>query len=125
MKVIIIFRGTGKPSSGGWEKAFLKSVKYIPVKLLISPSYFCSSDFYRCIKLFFVGNGKRGKTTLLRRLRGMSEDKKVERTAGIDIESWVYPEQKKIIKDKRKPVKFLAWDFAGQVLYQNYLLRIW
>ena len=73
------------------------------------------SDFYRSIKLFFVGNGKRGKTTLLRRLRGMSEDKKVERTAGIDIESWVYPEQKKFIKDKRKPVNFLAWDFAGQV----------
>ena len=90
-------------------------------KYIISLPFTCilyllrRSDYYRSIKLFFVGNGKRGKTTLLRRLRGMPEDKKVERTAGIDIESWVYPEQKKFLKDKRKPVKFLAWDFAGQV----------
>ena len=75
------------------------------------------SNYYRSIKLFFIGNGERGKTTLLRRLRSMKEDKHVERTAGIDIETWTYPEPsgRSIFKDHRKPVTFLAWDFAGQV----------
>ncbi len=46
----------------------------------------------------------------------MKEDKNVARTAGIDIETWTYPEGgKSLFKDHRKPVNFLAWDFAGQV----------
>lgn len=69
----------------------------------------------RCIKLFFIGNGERGKTTLLRRLRSIPEDKEKvnERTIGIDTAKWEYPDSKK--KDKREPVTFLAWDFGGQV----------
>ena len=72
------------------------------------------SDYYRTIKLFLVGNGERGKTTLLRRLQGFSEDRSVDRTIGIDIEPWIFPNEK---SDKRRPVKFLAWDFAGQVYF--------
>ena len=83
-----------------------------------SPSPPHRSNYYRSIKLFFIGNGERGKTTLLRRLRSMKEDKHVERTAGIDIETWTSPDSsgRSIFKDHRKPVTFLAWDFAGQVL---------
>lgn len=74
-----------------------------------------SSVQYRTIKLFIVGRGGRGKTTLLRRLRGLP-DERVESTTGIDIEDWTYPEPKKFsFKAQKKPVHFLAWDFAGQV----------
>ena len=68
-----------------------------------------------------MGNGERGKTTLLRRLRGMADDKHVDRTVGIDIVSWVYcPDKKRLLfKEKRKPVQFLAMDFAGQVRYYH------
>ena len=67
-----------------------------------------------------MGNGERGKTTLLRRLRDLPEDKDVERTVGIDIVPWVFPpEKKKFFKEKRKPVHFLALDFAGQVRGQQ------
>ena len=73
--------------------------------------------------MFFIGSGERGKTTLLRRLRALPEDKRVERTAGIDIESWIYPDPKKFtFKEKKKPVQFLAWDFAGQVRPRDVLL---
>lgn len=73
---------------------------------------------HRTIKLFFIGDGMRGKTTLLRRLRGLPEEK-VDRTEGIDIADWHYPEHKKIsFSSPRAPVHFLAWDFAGQVTYQ-------
>lgn len=76
---------------------------------------------YRTIKLFFIGNGERGKTTLLRRLRSLPNEaiKNPERTTGIDIEEWSYPEPKRVSLVRshsgKTPVQFLAWDFAGQV----------
>ena len=78
---------------------------------------------YRSIKLFFVGNGERGKTTLLRRLKGKAEDRNVERTTGIDIETWTYNPSAKKKSDKREPVNFIAWDFAGQVCSYTLYLR--
>ena len=70
---------------------------------------------HRTIKLFFIGNGERGKTTLLRRLRGLP-DEKTGRTEGIEIEDWHYPEPSRFSFSAAKlPVHFLAWDFAGQV----------
>ena len=73
------------------------------------------SVFYRTIKLFFIGSGMRGKTTLLRRLRSLP-DKETDRTTGIDIEDWIYPEARKFsFKQPKHPVHFVAWDFAGQV----------
>lgn len=75
-----------------------------------------SSVAHRTIKLFFIGCGERGKTTLLRRLRGLPEEK-TARTEGIDIEDWHYsPSPGKLKFSASKPsVHFLAWDFAGQV----------
>ena len=75
-----------------------------------------SSKAYRTIKLFFVGKEGRGKTTLKKRLsdRSMSANKikkNTSSTVGIDIEVWEYKPK----KAGRKPVKFITWDFAGQV----------
>ena len=76
----------------------------------------CRSDFYRTIKLFFVGDGMRGKTTLLNRLRNSPVERHNERTIGIDIVKWTYPDPNRLRRnDPRLPVTFLAWDFAGQV----------
>lgn len=77
----------------------------------------CRSDYYRTIKLFLIGNSMRGKTTLLRRLQSLPDDKNIDRTQGIDIVEWVYPVTKKLGKmiPTENQVHFLAWDFAGQV----------
>ena len=63
---------------------------------------------YRYIKLIVVGCGERGKTTLLRRLRGLPYDN-LDRTVGIDIEKWTYAQH------GQPPITFITWDFAGQV----------
>ena len=87
----------------------------------------CRSVNYRTIKLFFIGNGERGKTTLLRRLRALPNEaiKNPERTTGIDIEEWSYPEPRRMTLGRsshssKNPVQFLAWDFAGQVYIYMY-----
>ena len=56
-----------------------------------------------------MGCGARGKTTLLRRLRGLPYDN-VDSTVGIDIEPWTYGQP---------TITFITWDFAGQVSF-NY-----
>ena len=43
---------------------------------------------FRTMKLFFIGEGERGKTTLLHRLRREAFVEKIDRTEGIDIEDW-------------------------------------
>ena len=45
-------------------------------------------------------------------------EEKSERTTGIDIEDWCYPDSKKLFnfgRAQRTPVHFIAWDFAGPV----------
>ena len=90
---------------------------HILINMFASPR----SVSYRTIKLFFIGNGERGKTTLLRRLRSLPNEaiKNPERTTGIDIEEWSYPPRKSGTlgrsQSSKNPVQFLAWDFAGQV----------
>ena len=79
---------------------------------------FNSSVPHRTIKLFLIGDGERGKTTLLRRLRGLPEEKAINRTEGIDIEDWHYAPKIKFTSPKPQ-VHFLAWDFAGQVKTTN------
>lgn len=77
-----------------------------------------SSVPYRTLKLFFIGCGKRGKTTLLRRLRERQAGD-TERTEGIDIEEWSCKGAKKrLFRATQEPIQFLAWDFAGQEEYQ-------
>ena len=79
---------------------------------------YISSKLYRTIKLFFIGSGERGKTTLLRRLQGISVDKLKrldhDRTIGIDVIDWTYTASTPLFRSKPEPVHFLAWDFAGQ-----------
>ena len=77
----------------------------------------CRSVPYRTMKLFFIGKGQRGKTTLLHRLKESSAEK-TDRTVGIEIEDWECRGEKKMFskfRSTREPVKFIAWDFAGQV----------
>ena len=83
----------------------------------------CRSEMYRSIKLFLVGKGLRGKSTLLRRLCNLA-DQKTERTVGIEIVNFSYvPHTRSVIfgrsKHGKEPVKFLVWDFAGQVRIYN------
>ena len=68
------------------------------------------------MKLFLVGRGERGKTTLLRRLKEAGPGE-TERTEGIDIEFWDCRGRTGIFSGKRVPIRFLAWDFAGQDVY--------
>ena len=73
-----------------------------------------SSRAYRTIKLFFIGKEGRGKTTLKRRLSNRTISAKtgtISSTVGIDVGIWEYKPK----KAGREPVKFLTWDFAGQV----------
>jgi serine/threonine protein kinase/ankyrin repeat protein/GTPase SAR1 family protein len=73
---------------------------------------------YRTMKLFFIGCGQRGKTTLLKRLRDQQSGEP-DRTEGIDIEEWSCSGgKKKLFQSSRQPIHFLAWDFAGQDVYQ-------
>ena len=55
-----------------------------------------------------MGCAERGKTTLLRRLRGLPYDN-LDHTVGIDIEKWTYTQH------GQPPITFMTWDFAGQV----------
>ena len=68
---------------------------------------FTRSEYHHFIKLIVVGCGERGKTTLLRRLRGLPYDN-VDSTVGIDIEPWTYGQP---------PITFMTWKFAGQVSF--------
>lgn len=69
------------------------------------------------MKLFLIGCGERGKTTLLRRLREHQAGD-TDRTEGIDIEEWsCRGGKKRLFKGSREPIRFLAWDFAGQEVY--------
>ena len=69
------------------------------------------------MKLFLIGKGKRGKTTLLRRLKEEAPGE-TERTEGIDIDHWDCRGRIGFFRAKREPIRFLAWDFAGQDIYQ-------
>ena len=71
------------------------------------------------MKLFLIGSGRRGKTTLLRRLQ-KRQPGETECTKGIDIEEWACHGGKVqfIFRPNRQPIQFLAWDFAGQEVYQ-------
>ena len=42
-------------------------------------------------------------------------DEQSERTKGLDIEDWYYPDTKKLFRAQRTPVHFIAWDLAGEV----------
>ena len=66
-----------------------------------------AKPFYS-MKLMLVGNGNRGKTTLVARLQG--KDCGNEATVGVDISEWECSEGPKTFN-------FSIWDFAGQEEY--------
>lgn len=79
------------------------------------------------MKLFFIGEGERGKTTLLHRLRREHFVEKIDRTEGIDIEDWECRGAKGLFGIQgrnRDPINFLCWDFAGQVSSNSVSMKV-
>ena len=62
------------------------------------------------VKLMVIGTFNQGKTSLLRRLKGLSLTQRVP-TEGVEIDSW------KCDFGKGKTITFVTWDFAGQEEY--------
>ena len=69
----------------------------------------CAKGFYR-MKLMLVGLANRGKTTLVKRLRGKECGN--ESTVGVDVSEWWYKPSL-----GKKPFHFSIWDFSGQQEY--------
>lgn len=77
------------------------------------------------MKLMFVGESNKGKTSLLMALtrRGkvnhyqdikLSLNRKPLSTVGVDLGDWEYAKQTGILLPGKK-VTFMTWDFGGQV----------
>jgi len=61
-----------------------------------------------------VGDENVGKTSLLNCLRGPKQKKETIATDGIDIHEW---SENATIEGQKVPIRFDAWDFAGQDIY--------
>lgn len=59
------------------------------------------------VKVLLLGEGAAGKTSLVKRIRGMGFDKDELQTDGININGWNFNWQK-------KEIKVHLWDFGGQ-----------
>ena len=62
------------------------------------------------VKLMVIGSFNQGKTSLLRRLKGLCLTER-DPTKGVEIDSW------KCDFGKGKSITFVTWDFAGQEEY--------
>jgi internalin A len=69
-------------------------------------------------KILVLGNGRVGKTSLVKQLLGQPHDLKELSTHGIQLWTW---EPKIQLQDDNKPesVRVNIWDFGGQDLYHN------
>ncbi len=65
----------------------------------------CAKGFYR-MKLMLVGHSNRGKTTLVKQLKGQKCNN--ETTIGLEVSEWCYKPDL-----TRKPFYFRIWDFNG------------
>lgn len=73
---------------------------------------------HRQLKLTVVGYERRGKTSLLMRLRGGRASKQEPSTKGVELAEWTLEEPRHLrehSKSKGSPVTFITYDFAGQV----------
>ncbi len=61
-------------------------------------------------KVFFLGNGRIGKTQILRQLRGLSFDEDIQSTHGVEV-------HKISNYSDNLQLKFDVWDFGGQDIY--------
>ena len=75
--------------------------------------------FCDTLKVLLIGNGRVGKTTLVRRLMGLPADEKQKSTHAIQFQSleWDDFRPKDATADTRLTVNL--WDFGGQDLYHN------
>ena len=62
------------------------------------------------VKLMVIGSFNQGKTSLLRRLKGLCLTERIP-TKGVEIDSW------KCDFGRGKSITFVTWDFAGQEEY--------
>ena len=65
------------------------------------------------VKLFVLGNGRVGKTQLVRRLRGEAYDANVPTTHGVEWHSFT------VQASDGSPVRINLWDFGGQDIYHG------
>ena len=83
------------------------------------------SQPYRRMKLMFVGESNKGKTSLLMALskKGkvncyqdirLNVNRKPLSTVGVDLGDWEYAKQTNILHAGKK-ITFMTWDFGGQV----------
>lgn len=72
-----------------------------------------TSIFYEG-KIILLGNGRAGKTTLLKNLLEPCGLDKHDSTLGLEIEEWEL-----FSMEKQKNIKFRIWDFGGQGKYRS------
>lgn len=76
------------------------------------------SSYNRSIKLFFVGNEGRGKSTLMRGLRNISMESEEANSLGVKYGVWVYPSTRNS-RNSMDPVTFITCDCAGEVSFSS------
>ena len=69
---------------------------------------------YRRIKLMLVGNGGRGKTSLLRQLANLKHPSHNTATVGIELRDWEMKAPGKKVGKNATSLILNTWDFAGQ-----------
>jgi len=69
---------------------------------------------YRRIKLMLVGNGGRGKTSLLRQLANLKHPSHNVATVGIELRDWELKAPGRKVSKNPTSVILNTWDFAGQ-----------
>ncbi len=70
-------------------------------------------------KLLLLGDGRRGKTSLLRALLGRPFAGDLDSTHGIEIAPLELPHPEPPPQDPQAVIRFNVWDFGGQQIYQG------
>ncbi|WP_420632272.1 COR domain-containing protein [Candidatus Leptofilum sp.] len=70
-------------------------------------------------KMILVGDGRVGKTSIVRRLISNTFDVNEKITPGLAINSWFIPILKKSNEDQEIKIRLNVWDFGGQEIYHG------
>ena len=76
---------------------------------------FQKEDFEKTIKVLIVGNGKVGKSSMIRRFCTGTFTNTYKRTIGVD-----FLEKVQYCRELGEDVRMMLWDTAGQVGCLNY-----